>query len=333
MKFLDQLKATMMRRRMSRRTIKAYTEWTARFIRFHNITGPDEMRPEQVEAFLNDLVLEKKVSASTQSQALNALVFTFKHQLGQDLGELNLHRSKRKRRLPVVLSRSEISGLIRHATGMPQLVIRLMYGSGLRVSEACEIRVKDMDLKRRQLTVRCGKGGEDRQVMVAKRLLPDLRDHMARRVELYARDLENGVADVPLPDAFRRKSPLSGRQLGWQFFFPAASSSYTVPETGQQCRPPVHQTTIQKAVSRAAADAHIPKRVTSHTLRHSFATHALESGVDIRTVQTLLGHKNVKTTMIYLHVAKDGFPGVRSPLDLLEEGHLLDGEDDDDLGV
>ncbi len=310
-------------RRYSRRTEKTYLYWIEKFVRFHARDGvwrhPQDLGGPDVARFLTDLAVVRKVAASTQNQALNAVVFLYRYVLKRDLGEFQSVRANRPKRVPAVLSRAEVAHLLGQLGGIYRLMAQLLYGSGLRVSECCRLRVKDVDLQRRQLTVREPKGGEDRVVMLPGAVIPDMAEHLRWRRATHDRDVQRGLGWVELPGAFEQKDPGAATSVAWQFVFASKRLGRHI-ETGNTTRHPIHETALQRAVKRAAAAAAISKRVTCHTLRHSFATHLLEAGQDIRTVQKLLGHRKLETTMIYTHVAELGPAGVRSPLDTLT-GH------------
>ncbi|MHC4963547.1 MAG: integron integrase [Planctomycetota bacterium] len=319
MKLLDQVRRTIRVRHYSRDTEKTYLHWIERFVRFHAGDGtwrhPQDLGAADVEAFLTDLAVRHKVAASTQNQALNAIIFLYRHVLAQELGNIDAVRAKRPRRMPVVLSRAEVVALFEQMHGPSRLMAQLMYGSGLRVSECCRLRVKDVDLDRMQITVRQGKGDKDRIVMLPQAICSALAEHLAWRTKLHARDLQRGSGWVELPGAFARKEPRAATSLAWQFLFPSRRVCRRSGD-GQYTRYHTHPSAIQRAVKEAAAAAGIAKRVTCHTLRHSFATHLLEAGYDVRTVQKLLGHRKLETTMIYTHVMETGPAGVCSPLDV-----------------
>jgi integron integrase len=319
MKLLEQVRRTIRVRHYSRETEKTYLHWIERFIRFHAGAGtwrhPQDLDAADVAAFLTDLAVRHRVAASTQNQALNAIVFLYRHVLAQDLGDIDAVRAKRPRRIPVILSRAEVAAFFDQMHGPSRLMAQLMYGSGLRVSECCRLRVKDVDLQRMQITVREGKGDKDRVVMLPEAVRPALAEHVAWRTKLHDRDQVRGFGGVELPGAFARKEPAAATSLAWQFLFPSRRVCRRA-EDGQYTRHHTHPSAIQRAVKEAAAAARIAKRVTCHTLRHSFATHLLEAGYDVRTVQKLLGHRKLETTMIYTHVMEAGPSGVRSPLDV-----------------
>lgn len=317
-RLLDQVRAKIRLRHYSLRTEEAYTGWVRRFVLFHGKRHPREMGAAEVEAFLTHLAVERHVSAATQNQAKAALLFLYKEVLGVELPWLDdIEQAKRPARLPTVLTRSEVGALLgAMPPGVTGLIARLLYGAGLRLLEGLRLRVKDIDLEGARLTVRDGKGGKDRVTMLPHALIEPLRSQLVHARALHADDLAAGFGRVYLPDALDRKYPDAGRQWGWQYMFPAAARS-TDPRSGVERRYHVHETSIQRAVREAARRADIARPVSPHTLRHSFATHLLESGVDIRTVQDLLGHKDVSTTMIYTHVMLRGGVGVPSPLDAL----------------
>ncbi|MHC4317951.1 MAG: integron integrase [Planctomycetota bacterium] len=319
MKLLDEVQRTIRVRHYSRDTEKTYLHWIERFVRFHAGDGtwrhPQDLGAADVEAFLTDLAVRHKVAASTQNQALNAIIFLYRHVLAQELGNIDAVRAKRPRRMPVVLSRAEVVALFEQMHGPSRLMAQLMYGSGLRVSECCRLRVKDVDLDRMQITVRQGKGDKDRIVMLPQAICSALAEHLAWRAKLHERDLQRGSGWVELPGAFARKEPRAATSLAWQFLFPSRRVCRRSGD-GQYTRYHTHPSAIQRAVKEAAAAAGIAKRVTCHTLRHSFATHLLEAGYDVRTVQKLLGHRKLETTMIYTHVMETGPAGVCSPLDV-----------------
>lgn len=322
MKFLDQVRAEMRRQHKSPRTEKAYVAWMERYIRFHGIRHPKEMGVPEINQFLTWLATDRKVAAATQDQALNALVYLYRQVLGRELEGIHAIRAKRTRRLPNVLSRVDVARLLAHVSGQAGVLTRMLYGCGLRVGEGCELRVQDLDIGRGQITVRYGKGSKDRAVMLPKSLQPDIERQLERRWQIHQRDLAEGGGVAPIPFAFARKSPSAPSSFGWQFLF-MGRDQILDRERGQRFRPPIHRTTVQRVIKAAATQASITARVSAHTLRHSFATHMLEAGIDIRTVQKLLGHGNVKTTMIYLHVVEQNFPGITSPLDRLHEIPML----------
>lgn len=307
-------------RHMSLRTAEVYTDWVRRYIRFHKGKHPRQMGQREVTAFLSDLATRRNVAASTQNQALAALLFLYREVLEAPFGWLDqLVRAKRPHRLPVVLTRDEVAAVLGAMRGQPQLIAVLLYGSGLRLSEACTLRVKDVDLARRELIVRGGKGDKDRLTMVAEAAVEGLAAQMDAVRELHRRDLAAGRGQVAVPEAMDRKVPAARRDWRWQWVFPA-TRVYRDVRTGVWMRHHLHQTVVQRAVGIAVRDAGIAKRAGCHTFRHSFATHLLEAGYDIRTVQELLGHRDVRTTMLYTHVMSRGGHGVRSPADLLGGG-------------
>jgi len=307
------------RKYYSRRTEQAYVHWIKRFIYFHGKRHPREMGEAEVTAFLNDLAVGRNVAGGTQNQALSALLFLYKEVLGKDLPWLDgLQRPNRPPRLPTVLTRAEVEVLLVQLTGVRWLVVSLLYGAGLRVMECLRLRVKDVDLEYRQILVRDGKGEKDRVTMLPEKLVEPLRAHLQRVRGLHARDVKEGYGEVNMPYALARKYPRAGREWAWQFVFPSKHRSAD-PDDGVLRRHHLYESVPQRAVHDAVRAAGIAKHVSCHTLRHSFATHLLEAGYDIRTVQELLGHSDVSTTMIYTHVLNKGGRGVKSPLDRLEQ--------------
>jgi integron integrase len=314
-RLLDRVRQVLRVKHYAIRTEEAYVGWIRRYVLFHQKRHPQEMGMPEVEAFLTDLAVHQRVAASTQNQALSALLFLYAEVLQQPLaGPLNPVRAKQPKRLPVVLTRTEVRRVLDALTGVQHLMGQLLYGSGLRLMECLRLRVKDLDFDQRQIVVRDGKGAKDRVTMLPDRLVTPLQDHLQHVKLVHERDCRNGYGAVYLPDALERKYPNAQREWIWQYVFPAESLS-TDPRTQIVRRHHLDESGLQKAVRRAAQLADIQKHVTCHTFRHSFATHLLESGYDIRTVQELLGHADVKTTMIYTHVLNRGGRGVRSPLD------------------
>lgn len=295
-------------------TERAYVHWAKRLAAHHGRRHPSKLWPAEVQQFLNHLAVDRECSPSTCKQALCALLFLYREVLRIDLPWLDgLQHPRGHPRLPSVLSVDEVRRVLAKTSGLPGLILRLQYGAGLRLMEALRLRVKDMDIGRRVLTVREGKGGKDRTTMIPESLIEPLRDQLDARSRMHDVDLARGMADVELPHALAAKLPRAGRQLAWQFVFPSPDYC-TCPRTGVIRRHHLHQVNIQRAMRRAVEAAGITKRATVHTLRHSFATHLLEAGADIRTVQELLGHSDVSTTQIYTHVMKRGH-GTISPLD------------------
>jgi integron integrase len=307
-------------RHYSVRTIEAYEGWVRRYLRALRRGGcahPRHAGPAEARAFLTQLATESGVSAATQNQALAALRFFHAEVLGRPIGPVDgIVRAKASHHVPVVLGRADVARLLDVMDGVPRLIAQLLYGSGLRLLEACALRIQDLDLERGELVVRRGKGARDRVTMLPASLRPVLDAHLERVRALHRRDCARGGGWVALPDAFARKAALHGRRLGWQWVFPA-TRRYHDPVTGQWRRHHLHATVVQRAVTAAGARAGLDRRVTCHALRHSFATHLLEAGYDIRTIQQLLGHRDLSTTMRYTHVLNRGGLGVRSPADLL----------------
>jgi integron integrase len=314
-RLLDRVRHAIRTRHYSMRTEKAYSGWIRRYVFFHGKRHPAEMGREEVERFLTDLAVRQRVSASTQNQAFSALLFLYREVLGQQLvGLEEVVRAKRPIRIPLVLSRAEVDVVLSHMTGTSFLMSSLMYGGGLRLLECCRLRVKDIDFNRGELQVRDGKGGKDRVTMLPGRVADLLREHLRRIQRQHESDLSDGRGAVELPFALERKYPRAAWEWGWQWVFPA-TRSYEERERGVIRRHHIHETVIQREFKIAVCAARIGKPASCHTLRHSFATHLLESGYDIRTIQELLGHNDVSTTMIYTHVLNRGGRGVKSPLD------------------
>jgi len=297
------------------RTEETYAHWVKRFIYFSGKRHPADLGAAEVTAFLNYLARERDVAAATQNQALSALLFLYKEVLGQMLPWLDeLERARRPARVPSVLTREEVQSLLSRMQGAKWLMASLLYGAGLRLRECLKLRVKDIDFGYRQIVVRDGKGAKDRVTMLPAAVLEPLKAHLRYAKDLHQRDLAAGYGDVELPDALARKYPRAQYEWGWKFAFPSHKLS-TDPRTGVVRRHHVYENYVVRGVARAVRAAGIAKHVTCHTLRHSFATHLLEAGYDIRTVQELLGHSDVSTTMIYTHVLNKGGRGVKSPLD------------------
>ncbi|MCX4187833.1 integron integrase [Methylophaga sp. OBS4] len=298
------------------KTEQSYSIWLRKYLSFCTRHSVDAHSADTVRSFLEYLVLERNVAASTQNQALNALVFLFRHVFSTELGELGeFAYSKRPRRLPVVLTRQEVQALLSQVSGRNAMMASLLYGTGMRLMEAVRLRVQDIDFGYRQIMVRNTKGNKDRVTPLPERLIEPLIRHMEKTRQLHEQDLAQGFGDVWLPDALSRKWPNAASSWEWQYVFPSARLAVD-PRSGKTRRHHMHESVLQKAVKSAARAAGLTKRVNCHTLRHSFATHLLETGYDIRTVQELLGHADVSTTMIYTHVLNRGGAGVRSPLDL-----------------
>jgi integron integrase len=314
-RLLEQVRAEIRARHYSRRTEDAYVHWIRRFIVFHGRRHPRELGAPEISAFVTWLAVERHVAASTQNQALSGVLFLYREVLRQEVGVVDLlPRARMPSMVPVVLSPSEVRQVLHELAGVPRIVATLLYGAGLRLQECLELRVKDLDFERREITVRRGKGQKDRRVMLPDALREVLERHLEEVRRLHHADLAAGFGRVALPGALERKYPHAPTDWSWQFVFPA----------GRICRderfgPPtrfhLHESAVQRAVSEAGRKAGLAKRVGCHTLRHSFATHLLESGYDIRTVQELLGHADVSTTMIYTHVLNRGGLGVKSPID------------------
>jgi integron integrase len=313
--FLDHVRRVLRVRHLSKRTEEAYLNWIQRFILFHDKRDPAEMGGAEVRDFLTHLAVAGRVSASTQNQALCALLFLYRDALERPLGHIaGIEPARRPKRLPVVLTPLEVKKALGFLRGDARLAAGLLYGAGLRLVEALRLRVKDVDFECRQIVVRSGKGDKDRRTMLPSVLEEPLKRHLEEVREIHRRDLELGYGEVWLPHALERKSPNAGREWGWQYVFPATKRSID-PESGEERRHHLDEGALQRAVKDAVTQADIAKPASRHTLRHSFATHLLEAGYDIRTVQELLGHADIRTTRIYTHVLNKPGVGVRSPLD------------------
>jgi integron integrase len=315
-KLLDQMRDKLRLKHYAYKTERSYLNWAKRFILFHNKRHPKEMGTPEVEAFLTHLAVDRQVAASTQNQAFNAILFLYREVLIQELEPpIDALRARPSRYLPTVLSQTEVHQLFKHLSGKYLLIAKVLYGSGLRVSEALRLRIKDLDFAQMQIVVRDSKGQKSRVTMLPQSVVDDLKFHLQGVKRRHQLDLEQGHGLVDLPFALARKYPNAGRELVWQYVFPADRLGCD-PRGGLLIRHHLHESGLQKAVKRAAQMAQIEKRIGCHTFRHSFATHLLLANYDIRTVQELLGHKDVKTTMIYTHVLNRGGQGVKSPLDL-----------------
>jgi integron integrase len=315
-KLLDQVRAAIRLRRLSKRTEEAYTHWIKRFILFHHKRHPQEMGAVEIRDFLSHLAVDRQVARSTQNQALHALLFLYREVLQRELPPLaGIEMATKRPRLPVVFTREEAQAVLAQLTGTHWLVVSLLYGSGLRLLECLRLRVKDLDFKRNQIIVREGKGDKDRVTMLPQRLKEPLQQQLARAKLRHEQDLREGFGAVYLPFALDRKYPNAAKEWGWQYVFPSARRSVD-PRSGQSRRHHLDEREVQRAVKEAVRRAGVHKPGSCHTFRHSFATHLLEVGHDIRTVQELLGHYDVRTTMIYTHVLNRGGLGVRSPLDV-----------------
>lgn len=315
-KLLDRLRAEIRVRHYSLRTEQAYVDWVRRFVLFHNKRHPKEMGTSELHDFLSHLAVERNVSASTQNQAKSALLFLYREVLKIELPWLDeVISAKSAKRLPVVLTQFEVRNLLNAMSGTMGLMASLLYGTGMRLMEGLRLRVKDVEFSRREIIVREGKGNKDRVTVLPENLILPLQTHLAKVKALHERDLEAGYGEVYLPNALAVKYPNAPKAWAWQFVFPSSVRSVD-PRSGIERRHHVYETSVQRAVREAAKLANIHKPVTPHVLRHSFATHLLQAGYDIRTVQELLGHKDVATTMIYTHVLNKGGRGVKSPLDM-----------------
>ncbi len=312
---MDQMRDALRARHYSRRTEQAYTLWVRRFIYFHDCQHPAVLGEAEINAFLTHLACEHDVSPSTQTQALCGLLFLYRHVLGREVGQLSgVVRAKKKPRLPVVLTRVEVRDVLANLDGDRLLMASLMYGAGLRLMECLRLRVQDIDFSRNEIVVRCGKGGKDRVTMLPQSVKQPLEEHLRGVKKTHERDLRAGWGRVELPGALGQKFPNAATEWAWQWVFPQ-ERRWTNTRTGEQGRHHLHPSILQKSVKDAVRHSGLTKHAGCHTLRHSFATHLLEAGHDIRTIQELLGHRDVSTTMIYTHVLNRGGRGVLSPID------------------
>jgi integron integrase len=317
-KLIQQVRQEIRRRNYSYRTEQSYVRWIVRFIKFCGIIHPLKIEPDEVGRYLTYLANDRNVAASTQNQALCAIVFLYKQVLQQPLPLLeNIQRAKKPQKLPVVLSREEIKLIFNHLDGIPRLIVTILYGSGLRISETIRMRVKDVDFEYNQILVRDGKGRKDRLTVLPAVIIGKLQKQIKKVQLLHQKDTQIGFGKTLMPKALDKKYPNAAKKLGWQYLFPSRKIAKD-PRSGLEHRHHVSDTFIQRKVKQAVDKSGIPKHATCHTFRHSFASHLLDSGYDIRTVQELLGHKNVKTTMIYTHVLNKGGKGVKSPVDDLK---------------
>jgi integron integrase len=316
-KLLDQARQVLRLNHYSIHTERSYLDWMVRFVRFHKMRSREDLFPAEpkIELFLTDLAVNGKVAASTQNQAMNALVFLYKRVLDFTLdGRIDAVRAKKKINVPVVMTREEVAAILPLMSGTAQLVTKLLYGSGLRIMEAVRLRVQDIDYQMKQLTVRAGKGDKDRFTTFSATLTPLLQNHLAGVKTVHQQDLAHGNGAVYLPHALERKYPNAAREWGWQYVFPSRDTAVD-PRSGVTRRHHVDPSVINKAIKAAVRRTDLTKRISAHTFRHSFATHLLQRGTDIRTIQQLLGHSDVSTTMIYTHILQQGGQGVPSPLD------------------
>lgn len=317
-KLLGQVRSKMRLKHLAQKTIDAYLRWVREFILFHGKRHPSEMNTPEVEAFLSHLAEERNVSASTQNQAFNALLFLYREVIEIELeGRINAIRAKKPKRLPVVLNREEVSRVLACMKGTHRLMAALLYGTGMRLNEVLNLRVKDIDFVSALIIVREGKGGKDRAVLLPERLRAGLSEQFQVISKQHEMDIERGCGHSDLPNALAKKYPNASKELAWQYLFPA-TKIIIFKTSGNRGRWHIHATATQKAVRRASIEARIPKKMSCHSFRHSFATHMLEDGYDIRTVQELLGHKNLETTQIYTHVMNKSRSGIISPLDRIE---------------
>jgi len=316
-KLIDEVRDVMRLKHYSIHTERTYIDWIRRYIKYHRMTNRNDLNEgeHKIEQFLTHLAVDRDIAPSTQNQAMNALVFLYKKVLKTPLDkEINAVRAKKKVTVPVVMTREEVRQVIKFMEGTPQLIVKLLYGSGLRVMEAVRLRVKDIDYKMKQLIVRSGKGGKDRITTFPELIIPLLENHLGKVGIIHQQDLSQGLGEVYLPYALARKYKNAGKEWGWQYIFPSRRIS-TDPRSKIVRRHHVDPSVVNKAIKIAARKLGFNKQISAHTFRHSFATHLLERGTDIRTIQALMGHKDVSTTMIYTHVLQQGGHGVLSPLD------------------
>ena len=314
---LDEVRDFMRLKHYSIHTERTYCDWIKRYVQYHSMTSREDLQDAErkIEQFLTHLAVDADVSPSTQNQAMNALVFLYRKVLKQPLNEeINAVRATKRTNIPVVMTRDEVRQIINLMEGTPQLIVKLLYGSGLRIMEAVRLRVKDIDYQMKQLTVRSGKGAKDRFTTFPESIIPLLENHLAKVKILHEQDLAQGHGEVYLPYALGRKYRNAGIEWGWQYVFPSRNVSKD-PRSGKIRRHHVDPSVVNKAIKVVARKIELKKQISAHTFRHSFATHLLERGTDIRTIQALLGHKDVSTTMVYTHVLQQGGHGVLSPLD------------------
>ena len=319
-RLLDEVRQVLRLHHYSIHTERSYADWIVRFVHFHDMRCREDLLPPEpkIEAFLTHLAVNKNVAPATQNLAMNALIFLYKRVLKLSMeGDINAVRADRKVNVPVVMTREEVAAVISLMNGTPQLVAKLLYGSGLRIMEAARLRIQDVDFGMKQITVRSGKRDKDRITTFPISVAPLLQNHLSKVKTLHQQDLSRGHGEVYLPHALSRKFPNAGKEWGWQYLFPARDLSVD-PRSGITRRHHVDPSVINKAIKASVRRAGLAKNVSAHTFRHSFATHLLQRGTDIRTIQQLLGHSNLATTMIYTHILQQGAQGVRSPLDDLD---------------
>ena len=316
-RLMDQVREVLRFHHYSINTEKSYVSWILKYIRFNDRRHPKDMGREEIERFLSHLALNRNVAASTQNQALNAILFLYHQVLGIKIeGRISAIRSRKPKRLPTVLTKREVREVLEHVSGVSGLMLKLMYGSGLRITETLKLRVHDIDIDRLQIYVRNSKGDKDRTTVLPKVLVPEIQAHLVQVRKLYEQDQSERKADVYEPPSVSNKYRHAGKSWGWQYLFPAQQRSVD-PRSGRERRHHVHKTTVLKAIGKARDKLGLAKSITPHVFRHSFATHLLEDGVNIRIVQTLLGHKDVKVTEIYTHVMDKSIAGIHSPLETL----------------
>jgi len=318
MKLLSEVRKVMRLKHYSIHTETSYSDWIKRFILFHKIQTREELferAEDKIEEFITHLAIKNNVTASTQNQALNGLIFLYKQVLEFELEHrINAIRATKQSRIPTVLTQQEVKNIITLLQGNTQLAVKLLYGSGLRISEVIRLRVQDIDFDYKQIIVRNGKGNKDRITTLSNQILPELKNHLQKVKLIHQQDLKNDYGEVYLPNALAKKYPNAAKEWNWQYIFPARNTAID-PRSNITRRHHIDSSTINKAIKSAVQQLKIPKKISAHTFRHSFATHLLQRGIDIRTIQSLLGHKDLETTMIYTHVLQQGAEGVNSPLD------------------
>ena len=313
-KLLDKVHTELRTKHYSIRTEESYTSWIKQFIIYNNKTHPEKMGADEIKSFLNYLAVRRNVSASTQNQALQGILYLYKNVLKKDVGWIeDIKRASRVKHLPVVFSKKEVIKIFEHINGVPKLVVSFLYGGGLRLSEALRLRIKDIDFDYQQVVIRDGKGEKDRHSIIPVSIIPDMKKHLNEVYKQHKKELQLGYGETVLPYALKKKYPNAGKEFAWQYAFPGDKLSMD-KDSSKMYRLHLHESTIQRIVKEAIKKAGVMKNGSPHTFRHSFATHLLENGYDIRTIQELLGHKSIKTTMIYTHVLNRGL-GVKSPLD------------------
>lgn len=314
-KLIEKVRGKLRLKRYSVNTERTYIEWIKKFINYHSKRNPSELNEKDLEKFLNYLVIKERISASTQNLALNSILFLYKHVLEKPLeGDINAIRALKSKRLPIILSKTEVNAMIKSQTGTKRLILEMLYGTGMRTNELANLRIKDVDFDLKRINIVAGKGDKDRLTLLPEPIIEKLKEHIVKVRELHSKDLKNGFGDAYLPDRLGRKYKKMGKELRWQYLFPS-TRIFKDPITGNKGRWHIDTNTISEIVRTAANKCKITKRVTPHTLRHTFATHLMEAGTNLRIIQTLMGHNSPETTMIYTHVM-DIYLTVKSPLEI-----------------